>query len=176
AQPDIAHGIVTGTAFFRDQSGVFLAKPLDLAQAKTHGVRCPDIVPHLAMKVMQTFGRVRARLERRIPVRVIDVGWAYLDAVFAHVTHDLCRRVEAHRLSVQEGCAKGVRIAAFQPGRGIDQQGKARGVTFGKTVFAEALDLLEATLGEVTLVAVGQHTVDHFALERTDGADALEGR
>ncbi len=49
-------------------------------------------------------------------------------------------------------------------------------MAFRETVFAEALDLLEAALGEVALVAVGQHAVDHLALEGADGADALEGR
>ena len=40
-------------------------------------------------------------------------------------------------------------MVAFEPGRGIDQQREAGRVAFGEAVFAEALDLLEAALGEV---------------------------
>ena len=49
-------------------------------------------------------------------------------------------------------------------------------MAFRKAVFAETLDLLEAALREFALVAIGQHAVDHLALESADGADALEGR
>src|SRR5665811_1245142 len=48
-------------------------------------------------------------------------------------------------------------------------------VAFREAVFAKALDLVEAELGEVARVAVRQHAVDHLALETADGADALEG-
>ncbi len=106
---------------------------------------------------------------------MIDVRRPHLDAVLARVAHDLRRRVEAHRLRVQQRGGEGVRIAAFQPGRGIDQQREAGGVAFREAVFAEALDLVEAALGEVARVAVRQHAVDHLALETADGADALEG-
>ena len=139
-------------------------------------MRRVDIVAHVAMQFMQSFGRARARLERRIPIRMIDVGRAHLDAVLARVAHDLRRRIEAHRLRVQQRRGEGVRIAAFEPGRGIDQEREARRVAFRKAVFAEAFDLLEAALGEVARIAVRQHAVDHLALERADGADALEGR
>jgi hypothetical protein len=40
-------------------------------------------------------------------------------------------------------------IARLEPGGGIDQQRKARRVAFGKAVFAKALDLAEAALGEI---------------------------
>jgi hypothetical protein len=41
---------------------------------------------------------------------------------------------------------------ALEPARHIDQQRKAGGVAFGKAIFAEALDLAEAALGELALV------------------------
>src|SRR6266700_7640475 len=107
---------------------------------------------------------------------MVDIGRPHVDAVLTRVPYDLCRRVKAHWLCIQKRRGKSIRIAAFQPGRGIDQKRKARGVTFRKAVFAEAFDLLEASLGEVAFVAVSQHAVDHLALESADGTDALEGR
>ena len=40
---------------------------------------------------------------------------------------------------------------------------EARGVALGEAVLAEALDLLEAALGELALVAVADHAVDEVA-------------
>ena len=64
------------------------------------------------------------------------------------VADDLGGGVEAHRLGVEEGGAEDVGVMALDPGRGVDEQGEARRVAFGKAVFAEALDLVEAALGE----------------------------
>ena len=49
-------------------------------------------------------------------------------------------------------------------------------MAFGKAVFAEALDLLEAAFGEFLVVAIGQHAVDHLLAVVADRAGALEGR
>src|SRR5215467_1998860 len=127
------------------------------------------------MHRVQTTGRMWAWFERRIPKRMIDVGWAYFDAVFARVAHDLRRCVKPHWLRVQKCGGKNVRITAFEPGRSVDQKREARRVTFRKTIFAEAFDLLEAALREFAFVTVGKHAVDHLALKSANGADALEG-
>src|SRR5580704_16167905 len=82
-------------------------------------------------------------LQRAIPIAEIDIGGTDLDAVLARIAHELGRLVKAHRLAVEDGGAENVRITAFDPGRGIDQERKARRVAFGKTVFAEAFDLAE---------------------------------
>ena len=65
---------------------------------------------------------------------------------------------------------------AFDPGRDVDQEREARRVRFRKAVFAEALDLLEATLGEILRIAVGDHAADEFVAEIADLAGAAEGR
>ena len=62
-------------------------------------------------------------------------------------------RVKAHRLAVEQRRREHVRVTAFHPGRGIDEDREARGMAFRKAVIAEALDLLEAALGEIALVA-----------------------
>ena len=86
------------------------------------------------------------RLQRAVPVAVIDVDRAHLDAVLARVAHDLRRRVEAHRLAVEQRRGEDVGVVAFEPGRDIDEQREAGGMALGKAVIAEALDLVEAAL------------------------------
>src|SRR3546814_8803183 len=65
---------------------------------------------------------------------------------------------------------------AFQPTRSIGQQGKAGGMAFRETVFAETLDLAEDLLGELGPVATLGHAVDEPVPESADGAGPLEGR
>src|SRR6185369_14286865 len=45
---------------------------------------------------------------------------------------------------------------------------EARRVAFGKAVLAEALDLVEAALGEIGVVAARDHAPDHLVLEDLD--------
>ena len=42
------------------------------------------------------------------------------------IAHDLRRRIEAHRLTVQKGSSESSLVMTFEPGRHIGQQGKAR--------------------------------------------------
>src|SRR5438045_1222871 len=83
-------------------------------------------------------------LQRAIPFAEIDVDRAHRDAVLPGVADDLGRRVEPHRLTVQEGAGEDFGVDAFDPGRDIDEEGKARGVAFREAVGAEPLDLVEA--------------------------------
>ena len=46
---------------------------------------------------------------------------------------------------------------------------------FGEAVLAEALDLVEAELGEVALVAARGHPLDQLFAEGVDGAGVAEG-
>ena len=96
---------------------------------------------------------VRPRLQRRIPVAGVHIRMTHLDAMFLRVPHDLGGGVEAHRLAVQQTGREDVRVEAFHPGRDIDEEGEGAGVALRKAVFAEALDLVEAVLGEVGVVA-----------------------
>src|SRR5262245_33376896 len=92
------------------------------------------------------------------------------------IAHDLRRRVEPHRLRIEEPRRESCRIAEFDPRRDIDEMGKARGMTLREAIFAEALDLVEAALGKAALIAALDHAGDHLLLEPPDGAAALEGR
>ena len=91
-----------------------LARPLHHAQAEPDGE---------AVFVV-------GRLQRAVPAGGVDADRPDLDAMLARVAHDLGRRVEAHRLRVQQRGAEDVRMPALQPGRGIGDQREGGGVAF----------------------------------------------
>ena len=96
--------------------------------------------------------------------------------MLAGVAHELGRGIEAHRLGVEQGGGEDLGIVVFHPGRDVDQDREARGMALGKAVLAEALDLLEAALGELALVVVADHAVDEVVLELVDRAGPAERR
>lgn len=53
--------------------------------------------------------------------------------------------------------------------------GEAGSVAFGKAVFTESLDLVEAALGEGGVVTAPDHAVDHLALQILHDTAAAEG-
>lgn len=116
------------------------------------------------------------RLQRIVPVGVVHIGGAYLHPVLLRVAHNLRRRVEAHRLRVEQGGGKHLRMVAFDPGGDIDQQGKRGGVAFRKTVFAKALDLVKTARGKLRRIAAPHHALHHLLLVIADRADPAEGR
>jgi hypothetical protein len=95
--------------------------------------------------------------------------------MLARIAHDLGGGIKPHRLAVQQRAGKGRRMVALQPGRGIDQQGKAGRMAFGKAVFAEPLDLGKTAFGKAGIIAACQHPADEPVAEGADGAHALEG-
>ena len=115
-------------------------------------------------------------LERAIPTRGIGADGSDLDAVVARVADDLGRRIKAHRLRVQERRAEHIRMPAFEPGRGVGDQGERGCVAFRKSVRAEAFQLLEGLLGEIRRVAARHHAIDQLGLEGRDPARVFEGR
>ncbi len=134
------------------------------------------VAGHRGMAGVQAGGGRRRRLQRAVPVGVIDIDRADLDAVLLRIAHDLRRRVEAHRLAVEQGGGEHIRVAALHPCRGIDEEREARGVAFGKAVFAEPFDLAEAALGEIAGIAATRHALDELVAEILDGADPAERR
>ena len=53
---------------------------------------------------------------------------------------------------------------------------EARRVAFGEAIFAEALDLVEAALREIGIVAAFDHPPDHLVLQDLDIPLGAEGR
>src|SRR5690606_8185238 len=105
----------------------------------------------------------------------VDVRLANLDAVFARVADNLGRRVEAHRLGVEQCRTEDVRIIGLEPGGGVNQEGEGSGMALRETIFAEALELTETALGEVARVALADHALDEFFPIVLDRAGATEG-
>src|SRR3546814_3968368 len=96
---------------------------------------------------------------------VVDRHGPHLDAMLARIADDLRGRVEAHRLRVEQRGAKDVRMMMLHPAGRIGDLRKTRGVALGKAVTAEALDLLERTLGELFRIAALDHPPDKFVIE-----------
>ena len=96
--------------------------------------------------------------------------------MLAGVAHDLGRRVEAHRLAVEQGRGEDRGVVTFEPGRDIGEEREAGRMAFGKPVIAKALDLTKATLGEVFFIAAGHHAAHHLLAEAVDLAGLAEGR
>src|SRR4051812_41049013 len=92
------------------------------------------------------------------------------------ITHHLRRRIKTHRLAVEQRSQEHIGVMAFDPGRGIDQKRKARGVAFRKTIFAKAFNLLEAVLDERAGVAAIAHALDETFSEKLHFARAPKGR
>ena len=78
---------------------------------------------------------------------------------------DRGRHIKTHRLSIEQRACELSRIVAFEPGRRISDQRKTRRMTFGKTIFAEAANLLEDAFGKFHGDAFCLHACDQsFAM------------
>src|SRR6266542_3040635 len=113
--------------------------------------------------------------KRAVPVAVVDVGWSNLDSVVDGVADDLGGGVETHGLAVEQGGAEDGGVMTLDPGAGVNEKREAGGMGFGETVFAEAADLFEDALGELSRITVGEHAVDDFGIEGVDDAVAPPG-
>src|SRR5688500_17934523 len=116
------------------------------------------------------------RLERAVPVARIDVDRSHLDTVTTRILHKLRRRIEPHRLAVDERSREGCGLVALEPGRDVHEQRETCGVRFRKSVLAEPEDLPEDLSRELLRVTALPHPVDETFLERTQPALALPGR
>jgi hypothetical protein len=96
--------------------------------------------------------------------------------VLARIPHDLRRRVEPHRLRVQQRRAENVGVVAFHPARGVGDQREGRGMAFGKAIAAEPLDLRDGMLGIFAAVVALDHSADKPVLEMRNPAGDLERR
>ena len=108
----------------------FLGEAVDLAKAEAQRVRRQNVSAHRRHDADADAPSAAqdSRLQRAIPVGTIDIDRPHLDAMLLRVAHELRRGVETHRLAVEQRRREHVGVMAFDPGRGIDQIGKARGV------------------------------------------------
>src|SRR5712664_2403495 len=139
----------------------------------------------LGAGLRQALSQAEAQADRRVsicsglqcaaPIAGQRIHRPYLDAVTARVLHELRRRVEAHRLTVDKRGEKRGRVVALDPGRTVGNQGEARRVRFGKAVFPEAENLAVDALGEFPGVVPFQHSVYQRLAETLDVAVAPPG-
>src|SRR6476469_9767080 len=95
--------------------------------------------------------------------------------MLARIAHELCRRIEAHRLAVEDRGAKNLGVVAFDPCRDIDEERKACRMALGEAIFAEAIDLAEAALGKIAGIAAPRHAPDEFLTVKMNGSIVAEG-
>jgi hypothetical protein len=117
-------------------------------------------------------GNGRCTFERAVPFADRDVRASHFDTVPARIGHQLRRRIEAHRLRVQERGAKRRRLVTLEPGRDIHEQRERSRMRFRETVFAEAQDLLVDLARERFRQAALRHAVDETLLEFLEAAPA----
>src|SRR5690606_9801567 len=110
------------------------------------------------------------RLERRLGAARGDIDGTHLDALRTRGAQQLRRRIEAHRLAVQQPTEERRGLVAFQPRGHVDEKREARRMRFREAVLAEALDLLEQPLRELGRVAALEHAVDQPLLEVLEAA------
>ena len=163
-----------------------LGKPTSPPHIRRIAIRCLPAALNEALHVVfpeagdlmeaQAQGAFRSQgaFERAVPVAGIDVGRPHLDAVLSGIAHELRGCIKAHRLGIEQRRAEDLGIVVLHPGRDIDQDRKARGMAFGKAVFAESFDLLETAVDEFLLVLVRQHSVDEIVLELVDRTHTSE--
>src|SRR6185312_7455268 len=87
---------------------------------------------------------------------------AGLDAVALRVLDDRRGAVEAHGLAVEQRAGELRRVVDLDPGRGVDEEGEARGVRLGEAVLAEAVDLLVELLAEAARDAAAGEAVEEL--------------
>ena len=119
---------------------------------------------------------VFARFQRVVPFAETHIDGAHFDIMLARIAHDLGRRIETHRLRIEQRTAERGGMMALEPGRDIDKLRKARGMAFRKAIGAEAFDLLEAAFGEIAVIAARDHVAHHLVGEGVDRAQMPERR
>ena len=103
--PQVVNAAVTGATCAEYRLRLGLAETRDETQPEPHGARRRSI----------------QRLQRAVPIAVIDVRMIHLNAVFPRIAHELGRLVEAHGLAVQDCSAEHVGVEAFDPGGDVDE-------------------------------------------------------
>src|SRR5690554_2107264 len=95
---------------------------------------------------------------------MVDVGRTNLYPVPLGVDDNLCGLIKTHGHAIEQGRSKHIGIVMFQPTGNINQQRKTSSMTFGETITAKALQLLEYPHGKLLSIALFHHTVNQFLL------------
>jgi hypothetical protein len=96
--------------------------------------------------------------------------------MLARIADDLGGGIKSHRLGVQKRGRERCRIFPLEPAGDVHQMRETGRVAFGKAIFPEPLDLVEAALGEIGIVAALDHPPDHLVLQQFDRPARAERR
>src|SRR5205823_11373951 len=77
---------------------------------------------------------------------------------------------------VEQGAGEDFGIEAFDPGRDVNEERKARRVALGKAIGPEPFDLAEAACRKVEVITALDHAGDELVAKQMDVAIVLEGR
>ena len=105
---------------------------------------------------------------------MVHIDRQHRHAMICRIAHNLRGRIKSHRLRIEQSAGKRRWIVAFEPAGDIDQMRKAGGMAFRKAIFAKTLDLIEAALRKVAVIAARHHTLDHHVLQLLNHAPAAE--
>ena len=101
---------------------------------------------------------------------MVHIDRQHLHAVLAGVADKLGGGVKPQRLAVEQGGGESGQVVMLQPARDVNQQGETGGVRLGKTILAEAADLMKDGLGPLRREPAGEHAFDELAVELIDHA------
>ena len=113
-------------------------------------IRFPRLSPHASRLTL---------LQPAIPLADEYIHRPDFHPMPLRILYQLRWRVKTHRLAVEQCTGECGRLVAFEPGRDINQQCETGGMRFGKSVFAEALDLLEDLQREFFFIAIFEHAI-----------------
>ncbi len=119
-----------------------------VAEPDAHRVRRRVGVPP-GLRVPDRSGAGGARLERAVAARRVDARAEHLHAVTHRVAHDRVRRVEAHRLRVEQRARELGRVVQLHPRARVHEVGEAHRVALGEAEVGERLELVGDLLGRL---------------------------
>ena len=109
-----------------------------------------------------------ALLDRALGARAVDVRRPNLHPAPLRIAHERRRRIEAHRLRVQERAEELARVVAPQPRRLVREQRERRRVRLRKAEPREADELVVDHVRDLLVDAVSEAPVDEARPKRLD--------
>ncbi len=128
---------------------------------------------HQAQPQPQRRFPILASLERAFEIAFLHIDGSYFDTMLSRIAHELRRRIETHRLTVEQCAGKRRGFVMLQPGGVVRQESEARTVTFRKAVLAEPHHLLVETLCEVVAVVSRAHPIQQLFPEMFESSGSL---
>ena len=101
---------------------------------------------------------------------MIHIDRQHLHVVLAGAADKLRGGVKPERLAVQQRGGESGHVVVLQPAGNVNQEGETGRVRLGKSILAEAADLMENSLGPLRREPAGEHACGEPAMELVDHA------